>query len=95
MKLTMAIESTNDPDFLPRLIPYLVSEPLADVLKEPFVASLSRRCWRAIAGRLTYCASAQSANREPFTSTSAIKTWKATTSLSLIICTGIPCTALG
>jgi hypothetical protein len=40
MKLTMAIESTNDPDFLPRLIPYLVSEPLADVLKEPFVASV-------------------------------------------------------
>ena len=29
MKLTMAIESTNDPEFLPRLIPYLVSEPLA------------------------------------------------------------------
>src|SRR6202030_1586898 len=40
MKLTMAIESTNDPDFLPRLIPYLVSEPLAQVLKEPFVASV-------------------------------------------------------
>jgi hypothetical protein len=40
MKLTMAIESTNDPDFLPRLIPHLVSEPLADVLKEPFVASV-------------------------------------------------------
>jgi hypothetical protein len=40
MKLTMAIESTNDPDFLPRLIPYLVSEPLADVLREPFVASV-------------------------------------------------------
>ncbi|HEY2232041.1 MAG TPA: phosphoesterase, partial [Candidatus Angelobacter sp.] len=40
MKLTMAIESTNDPEFLPRLIPYLVSEPLADVLKEPFVASV-------------------------------------------------------
>ncbi|HSK43022.1 MAG TPA: phosphoesterase, partial [Candidatus Binatia bacterium] len=40
MKLTMAIESTTDPDFLPRLIPYLVGEPLADVLKEPFVASV-------------------------------------------------------
>jgi hypothetical protein len=36
----MAIESTNDPEFLPRLIPYLVSEPLAQVLKEPFVASV-------------------------------------------------------
>jgi hypothetical protein len=40
MKLTMAIESTNDPEFLPRLIPYLVSEPLAQVLEEPFVAAV-------------------------------------------------------
>lgn len=40
MKLTMAIESTNDPDFLPRLIPFLVAEPLAQVIQEPFVASL-------------------------------------------------------
>ncbi|HET6936857.1 MAG TPA: phosphoesterase [Candidatus Angelobacter sp.] len=40
MKLTMVIESTSDPKFLPRLIPYLVREPLADVLKEPFVAEL-------------------------------------------------------
>jgi hypothetical protein len=40
MKLTMAIESTNDPDFLPRVIPFLVSEPLASVIQEPFVAEL-------------------------------------------------------
>ena len=40
MKLTMAIESTNDPDFLPRLIPFLVAEPLAQVIQEPFVVSL-------------------------------------------------------
>jgi hypothetical protein len=40
MKLTMAIESTNDPEFLPRLIPYMVSEPLGQVLQEPFVASV-------------------------------------------------------
>lgn len=40
MKLTMAIESTNDPEFLPRLIPYLVSEPLARVMEEPFVAAV-------------------------------------------------------
>ncbi len=40
MKLTMVIESTSDPKFLPRLIPYLVREPLADVLKELFVAEL-------------------------------------------------------
>ena len=40
MKLTMAIESTNDPEFLPRLIPFLVNEPLARVIQEPFVAEL-------------------------------------------------------
>jgi hypothetical protein len=40
MKLTMAIESTNDDGFLPRLIPYLVSEPLAQVIAEPFVAAV-------------------------------------------------------
>ena len=40
MKLTMAIESTNDHDFLPRLIPRLVEEPLAQVIQEPFVAPL-------------------------------------------------------
>jgi len=40
LKLTMAIESTNDPGFLPRLIPPLVSEPLAKVIEEPFVAAL-------------------------------------------------------
>jgi len=40
MKLTMAIESTNDDDFLPRLIPFLVNEPLAQVIAEPFVAAV-------------------------------------------------------
>jgi hypothetical protein len=40
MKLTMAIESTNDHDFLPRLIPRLVEEPLAHIIAEPFVAPL-------------------------------------------------------
>ena len=40
MKLTMVIESTNDPEFLPRLIPLLVTEPLSKVIEEPFVASL-------------------------------------------------------
>src|SRR5262249_4080128 len=40
MKLTMAIESTNDAAFLPRLIPYLVSEPLGRVIEEPFVAAV-------------------------------------------------------
>ncbi len=40
MKLTMVIESTQDPTFIPRLIPMLASKPLADILHEPFVADL-------------------------------------------------------
>jgi hypothetical protein len=40
MKLTMVIESTNDQDFLPKLIPCLAREPLASVIEEPFVAPL-------------------------------------------------------
>lgn len=40
MKLTMVIESTQDSDLVPRLIPLLASEPLATILEEPFVARL-------------------------------------------------------
>ena len=40
MKLTLIIESNQDPEFIPRLIPLLTSLPLADVLNQPFVASL-------------------------------------------------------
>jgi hypothetical protein len=40
MKLTMAIESTNDPSFLPRLITSLVDEPLGKVIEASFVAPL-------------------------------------------------------
>jgi len=40
MKLTLIIESTQDPEFIPRLIPLLTSMPLAEVLKQPFVAGL-------------------------------------------------------
>ena len=40
MKLTMVVESTNDPGFLPRFIPLLVREPLGKVIEEPFVAAL-------------------------------------------------------
>jgi hypothetical protein len=40
LKLTMVVESTNDPDFPSRLIPALVREPLANVIQEPFVAPL-------------------------------------------------------
>jgi len=34
------IESTQDPKFIPRLIPLLTSMPLSDVLKQPFVSEL-------------------------------------------------------
>ncbi len=37
-RLTMIIEATQDPAFLPRLIPLLASEPLARVLEQSFVA---------------------------------------------------------
>jgi hypothetical protein len=40
MKLTLIIESNQDPEFIPRLIPLLTSLPLAEVLSQPFVASL-------------------------------------------------------
>lgn len=40
MKLTMVIESTQDDDFLPRLIPLLATKSLAEIIEEPFVASL-------------------------------------------------------
>jgi hypothetical protein len=40
MKLTLIIESTQDPKFIPRLIPLLTEMPLAQVLSQPFVAKL-------------------------------------------------------
>ena len=40
MKLTMVIESTQDPAFVPRLIPLLAHKPLAQILEEPFVKPL-------------------------------------------------------
>jgi len=40
MKLTMVIESTQDPTFLPRLIPLLATKPLGDILEVPFVKPL-------------------------------------------------------
>jgi hypothetical protein len=38
MQLTMVIESTQDPAFLPKLIPLLADRPLAAVVREPLVA---------------------------------------------------------
>jgi hypothetical protein len=40
MKLTMAIEATQDATFIPRLIPYLAYMPLEEILQQPFVAEL-------------------------------------------------------
>ncbi len=40
MKLTLIIESTQDPGFVPRLIPLLTRMPLQQVIEQPFVASL-------------------------------------------------------
>ncbi len=40
MKLTLIIESTQDPAFIPRLIPLLTAMPLAEILEKPFIAPL-------------------------------------------------------
>jgi len=40
MKLTLIIESSQDPEFIPRLIPLLTEESLDEVLREPFIAAL-------------------------------------------------------
>jgi hypothetical protein len=40
MKLTLIIEATQDPEFIPRLIPLLTEMPLEEILKQPFVAPL-------------------------------------------------------
>ena len=38
MKLTLIIESSQDPEFIPKLIPRLTEQSLEQVLREPFVA---------------------------------------------------------
>jgi hypothetical protein len=40
MQLTMVIESTQERDFVPKLIPLLATKPLAEVVKAPFIAPL-------------------------------------------------------
>lgn len=40
MRLTLAIESSTDPSFIPRLIPLLTTQSLQAILDEPFVAPL-------------------------------------------------------
>ncbi len=40
MKLTLIIESMQDPAFIPRLIPLLTEVPLSEILEQPFVAPL-------------------------------------------------------
>ena len=40
MKLTMAIEATQDSAFIPRLIPLLAHKSLAEIIREPFVAEI-------------------------------------------------------
>jgi hypothetical protein len=40
MRLTLIVESTDDPGFVPKLIPLLTQMPLDRILEEPFVAAL-------------------------------------------------------
>ena len=46
MKLTMAIEAVQDPDFVKKLIPLLATQPLASILEQPFVAAILPRYLR-------------------------------------------------
>lgn len=52
MKITMVIEATQDPTLVPRLIPFLSSQPLSQTVEEPLVASLLppllERHWKSI-----------------------------------------------
>ena len=52
MKLTMVIESNQDPQFLPTLIPMLAYKPLAEIIAEPMIAGriplLTERHFRSI-----------------------------------------------
>ena len=50
MKLTLAIESTQDPAFIPRLIPLLTTMSLEQILGEPFVSDLLDPLLRAAQG---------------------------------------------
>ena len=40
MRLTLAIESSTDPEFVPKLIPLLTAMSLEEILEQPFVAEL-------------------------------------------------------
>ena len=40
MRLTLVIESSSDPGFVPKLIPLLTAMPLEGILEQPFVAEL-------------------------------------------------------
>lgn len=40
MKLTMVIESVEDPEFMPRLIPLLTEMSFGEILEQPFVGNL-------------------------------------------------------
>ena len=40
MQLTMVIESSQDPGFVPRVIPLLATQSLAEVIRAPFIAPL-------------------------------------------------------
>ena len=51
MKLTLIIESTQDPEFIPKLIPLLTEMPLSEVLAQPFVASPAAAAARASSRR--------------------------------------------
>ena len=90
MKLTLIIESTQDPEFIPRLIPLLTEMSLADVLGQPFVADLLPPLLeRHKAGAGVDSSRAKSATA-PSSSISPTIHWKASTSSSRTTCIPMP-----
>ena len=45
MKLALAIENAEDPDFIPRVIPLLTTLSFAEILEQPFVAERIAPLW--------------------------------------------------
>jgi len=88
MKLTMVIESTTDPTFIPHLIPLLTEFSFADILAQPFVDSLVEPLLARHHAAIDLIR-----DRAPSPSTSPTSPPKATASSSPTTCTPTPPTS--
>ena len=89
MKLTMVIESNQDPHFIPSLIQTLAYKPLAEIIAQPD----DRRAPTCTDGTprrsIEILRDARNVKTEPSSSISRTTTWKATTSSSPTIYTPV------